>query len=521
MARSMRIDQLLRRPDATDTDGAVDDPSGWTSDNPVGRPLPHPELVVKTSSSIVRTASSAVDRFSWEFDKKELASVRRSRKRKSPINSHVKVTKRPVRLPRFSVNIFFAEPINNFPIPSEGCVPRMVKHYLEVWAPQHGRAFAFEGHPKPYQSLIFPYALERPILFETIVALSRASWLLQEGIPWSRDAALAYHRTNAFNALRLRLASAETCADDTTMTTIAALTTIDYILGFHEGAEKHVSAMKQIRSIRTDLTGETPWQYFLLSTMKAYEALWSFVKDRNDAATSMSQLTIDSPLRNELPVYPSLPFDTKVCEALSKVSSTFNDMALAGELSIQMIDILANLSTITKTGDSPTSNLISSPPSSPGARNLLNIIADLQCISFMGTTPIEHLLCCGLIGCCFRLHYGDEQIGEEYDEALQELEDTLGANGWPRSPQEQAKLQKKHLECLIWISVAGASALELSKSYPAASTVLDNTLKKYPKETSRWNTVEKILRKFLWNDFLAESWQKCWQRAMDRRSKAG
>ncbi|KAI1608614.1 hypothetical protein EDD36DRAFT_87975 [Exophiala viscosa] len=397
----------------------------------------------------------------------------------------------------------------------------MVKHYLEVWAPQHGRAFAFEGHPKPYQSLIFPYALERPILFEAIVALSRASWLLQEGIPWSRDAGLAYHRSNAFNALRLRLASEETCADDTTMTTIAALTTIDYILGVHEGAKKHVGAMKQIRSIRADLTGETPWQFFLLSTMKAYEALWSFVKDRNEAATNMSRLTIDSPLRNELPVYPSLPFDMKLCEALSKVSSTFNDMALAGELSIQMIDILANLSTITKTGDSPTLSPISSRPSSPGSRNLLNIIADLQCISVMGTTPIEHLLCFGLIGCCFRLHFGDKECGEEYEEALQELEDTLGENGWPRSSQEQAKLQKKHIDCLIWISIAAASALELSKSWSPISKVMDETLRKYPMETRRWVLVEKILRKFMWNDFLAESWQGSWQRAMERRYKAG
>jgi len=235
----------------------------------------------------------------------------------------------------------------------------------------------------------------------------------------------------------------------------------------------------------------------------------------------MSQLTIISPLRNELPVYPSLPFDMKVCEALSKVSPTFNDMALAGDLSIQMIDILANLSTITKTGDSPTSGPISSPPSSPGTRDLLNIIADLQCISVMGTTPIEHLLCFGLIGCCLKLHCRDEEIGEEYAEALQELGITLGENGWPRSSQMQAKLQKKHIDCLIWISVAAAGALGLSKSSSARSTVLNEILKKYSNKTSRWDNIEKVLRKFLWNDFLAESWQGCWQRATDRRDKIG
>ena len=74
---------------------------------------------------------------------------------------------------------------------------------------------------------MFPFALERAVVFEAIIALSRASWLLQEKIPWFKESALAYHRANAFAQLRLRLMSQETCADDATIVTIAALTTID------------------------------------------------------------------------------------------------------------------------------------------------------------------------------------------------------------------------------------------------------------------------------------------------------
>ncbi len=98
---------------------------------------------------------------------------------------------------------------------------------MQVWAPQHERAFAFEGHPQPYKSLVFPFALQHAVLFESIVAISRASWLLQEGIPWYHDSALAHHRGKAFAALRLRLMSQKTCADDTTILTIAALSTVD------------------------------------------------------------------------------------------------------------------------------------------------------------------------------------------------------------------------------------------------------------------------------------------------------
>ncbi|KIX06870.1 uncharacterized protein Z518_04846 [Rhinocladiella mackenziei CBS 650.93] len=516
MARSLRIEELLLHNSSSgDNDKTRQSPSSWRNDAQSGTPTPRPELLVKTSTSLVRSKPQALDRYSWEVNSDESSSVRPG-KRKSPIEGQVVPVKKPARLPRFSVNIFHPEPINIFPIPAEGCVPRMVKYYLQVWAPQHGRALAFEGHSRPYQSLVFPYALEHAVLFESMVALSRASWLLTEGIPWFRDSALAYHRANAFAALRLRLTSEATRADDTTILTIAALTTIDYMLGIHEGAENHINAMRQIRKIRTDLKGDTPWQYFVISSMKAYEALWTFVKDRNEATTNMSQLSIESPMRNELPAYPSLPFNTKVCEALSKVSPAFNDMAMEGELSIQIIDILANLSIATKGEGSPSPP--SSPPGSPGARDLLNTIADLRCLSVMATTSIEHMLCFGIIGCCFTLHFGGAKIGEEFNESLQELEDTLTGNG-KRGPQLEKTLET-HRECLTWISMAATGALEMSEILSPVSRVLDQTLEKYPEETARWETLEKILQKYLWNPLLARHWKRCWRRAIHRQSKA-
>jgi hypothetical protein len=155
----------------------------------------------------------------------------------------------PTRLPRFSVNVFNAEPTNVYPIPYQGIVPRMMKYCklcryfctilalltlvdIQTWAIEHGRALHIEGHPNPYQSLVFPYALHHGALFESMVCISRASWLLTEGIPWRQDKALAYHRTNAFAALALRMTSEKTCADDTTILTIAALSTVDVSSSF-------------------------------------------------------------------------------------------------------------------------------------------------------------------------------------------------------------------------------------------------------------------------------------------------
>jgi hypothetical protein len=41
------------------------------------------------------------------------------------------------------------------------------------------------------------------------------------------------------------------------------------MLGIHEAAENHVNAMQRIKAIRTDLKGDTPWQYFVVMSMKA------------------------------------------------------------------------------------------------------------------------------------------------------------------------------------------------------------------------------------------------------------
>ena len=247
MAGAMRIDHLLLRnppkSPAVDRARVARAPVSRKRPVPKRQPTQPPDLLVKTSSvSPVSGISPESDRFSWELDKDEVASIRH-RKRKSPIDEEAFTTPRSTRLPRFSVNVFHSEPANTYPIPNEGVVPRMVKYCehnssvvmfsltttadTQVWAQQHGRALAFEGHPKPYLSLVFPYALQRPVLFEGIIALARAFWLLQERIAPLTDTALAYHRANAFAGLRQRLASDTTCSDDTTILTIAALTTID------------------------------------------------------------------------------------------------------------------------------------------------------------------------------------------------------------------------------------------------------------------------------------------------------
>ena len=128
----MRIEQLLE-PTPSSTSG-VERPrprapiSGRTA-TPRRQPIYRPDLVVRTSpTGPVPASSPDNERFSWELDEGELAPLRH-RKRKSPVDEEsFSASNNSARLPRFSVNIFHSEPVNAFPIPNEGVVPRMVKY---------------------------------------------------------------------------------------------------------------------------------------------------------------------------------------------------------------------------------------------------------------------------------------------------------------------------------------------------------------------------------------------------------
>lgn len=238
------------------------------------------------------------------------------------------------------------------------------------------------------------------------------------------------------------------------------------------------------------------------------------MKDQNEATAGFAQLSIDSPLRNELPVYSSPPFNTKVCEALSKVSPAFNDMAISGELSLQMIDVLANMSSLIK--DGTVSSPITSPrKSEKSRRNLLHSVVDLRYLSVMGITEIERYLCYGLIACSYTLHFKGGRMGEDHVESLREVEEMMaGDDNLP----VQDDLVDTHRECLVWIFVAMSGALAMSELLSAKSTLIDYAFDQFPDEMAHWDGLSKILQKFLWCDNLLLFWRNIWQKAMVRRS---
>lgn len=114
--------------------------------------------------------------------------------------------------------------------------------------------------------------------------MCRASWLLEHQQSALYDRAFTYHKNNTICALQKRLESVDTYADDATMLTMLAVTTIDvrltipmffvvltsqYTLGDHALAEQYLQNMRRMVELRGGTRLHTPWEQFMTSVVTA------------------------------------------------------------------------------------------------------------------------------------------------------------------------------------------------------------------------------------------------------------
>lgn len=128
MARKIKIeDLLLDNSPSSVTENQSTAPTGRKHAYPHAPSLPHSGLSGKNPALLVAPGVLTFELPAQKSGAGQL-DVAGSRKRKSPVDEDALFPRARIRLPKFSVNIFQADPINVFPIPNEGCVPRMVKY---------------------------------------------------------------------------------------------------------------------------------------------------------------------------------------------------------------------------------------------------------------------------------------------------------------------------------------------------------------------------------------------------------
>jgi hypothetical protein len=118
------------------------------------------------------------------------------------------------------------DPFTELPIKAEGVVPATLDYFLSICAPENKEGFTVVGHENPHMSMLFPFMLQHALLFESIIALCRASVLMCVGRSTSEDKPFIYHRTRAIKGVSEAL-STEEATNDNILLSVAMLLTLE------------------------------------------------------------------------------------------------------------------------------------------------------------------------------------------------------------------------------------------------------------------------------------------------------
>lgn len=425
------------------------------------------------------------------------------------------------------------DPFLTLPIKATETVQDTMDYFVTICKGFGTENSVIPGPVNPHLSLLLPYALKHALLFESMIAVCRASILISLGRPIWEDYAFVHHRGSTIAALNTRLKTKE-ATDDAALLTVTMLMTLEYLSGNHHGVLMHCTGLEKMLELRGPISeeaetkSESDWLKFVKLGLTAYKALGSFVTGQppdvpSDSISYLSEtfheLHLDRPL-----YYPATPFPPDLCVILSRLPSGLSELGLTTQISVQMINLLAAIAAATTLMTSATVSYHTildgtyTPPSSEPspsihdderrATMLQTILSSLQRMSLTTTNPIEYHLTSGLLAYLFQLR-GLVTVNLFYDPILRKFITTLPHHAKPTSPQEQ--------HALIWSSMAVAGTLSLrAVPMPDSHTVMDHALDLYP-ATREWRHLDRILRTFFYTDAIGAHWRRVWQSAMNRR----
>lgn len=450
----------------------------------------------------------------------------------------VPLKRKPKKLDKTNPDLKVAAPSPIQPLPSNGtridpflCLPvkatdsvrTSMDYFVTICNGLSTETSILAGPPNAHLSLLLPFALEHAILFESMMAVCRASILLSLGRPAFEDSAFIQHRGNAIAGLNRALRST-TCGDDASLLTVTMLMTLEYLVGDRHSVYMHCQGLEKMLQLRKQPPVEeedTDWSRFVSLGLTAYKALGSFVTGQPPDIPSDSpgflketfeDLALDRPL-----YYPGPPFSTDLCVILSRLPSGFSELCLKSQISVQMINLLASVSAAATLLTTKTlldgSYRSASPAAAPHGEEsrqvmIQTLLSALQRMSITTTAPVEHNVTSGLLAYAFQLR-SLSALNLFYDPLLQNFVATLPCHVKPSTPEEQ--------HALIWVSMAVAGALALRPApLPRSHEVMDHALDIYP-QARTWSRLEVILRSFFWTDGILTHWKSVWDTAMKRR----
>lgn len=409
----------------------------------------------------------------------------------------------PSPMDRSPANGHRQDPFVTLPIEATATVTSALDFFLATCVPMKRNSEWPLGRPNPHMSMLFPFMLKEPMLFETIVALCRTSILLSQGKKVEEDSGFIYHRARAIKAVTKNLTTPDGVSD-ASMLSIAMILTLEYLIGNVAAVAAHLGGIQRMLDMRTDLDGSTEWKRFVKAGIIEYQSMGSFVtgipmpvpgNSPGFIAEAFAELDLDSPLN-----YPTVPFAPDLCVVLARLPPGFAELCLSGAISAQAMKFLAFANATTAYSESITEMDVRLD------HEVQAMFSAIQRMSLMQPTSLESRVLCGLLAYAFQLRQL-KPLNLFHDPPLRRFVNFLGNHEKSDSSRAQ--------ETMIWVSIAAAGALKLrSIKMPGSLAVLERMFHLYP-ATVRWNYVESILKAHFWTSTIGEHWRKTWEEGLE------
>lgn len=348
----------------------------------------------------------------------------------------------------------------------------------------------------PHISLLLPFVMEEPPLFDAMLATCQASISLSNGVSAFHDEFFMLHRGRAMAGLRKQL---ENDVDDAAILAVTMLITCDYLTGDIRAVEGHAKALQRMADIRGEMRSEkqgseTSWDKFVQHGLDGYKSICVLATGRRSASgESLSYLeeTV-SPLQPL--IYPQPPFSAEQCQQWSRLPNGFLKLVLASQLSTQLIAVIMAV-------------VECSPKAVPGflgsVKQLEPIQAALQRFSqHTSCTFMERCVAAGLLAYSFQ-YPKVQTVNMFHDPPMQGMIRLLRIPHRSRDSAEQ--------NALVWVHMAVEGFLSARPTLLAGSVQLFRSAKSRYRALQDWSRARPVLEQFLFTPDLLNRWRSFYE----------
>lgn len=400
---------------------------------------------------------------------------------------------------------FRIDPFQAFAVVPDRRELTVIDYFLHVLAPSgkhHDLPSTKWAMPKvdPHISLLLPFIMQKPPLYEAMLATCQASISLSCGVSAYGDEFFMLHRGRAMAGLRKQL---EKDVDDSAILAVTMLITCDYLTGDIRAVEGHSKALQRMADVRTQMklgqqSVESTWDKFVQHGLEGYKSICVLATGkRNDTGIGLPELEEEvSPFKPL--VYPQPPFNPEQCEEWTKLPEGFLKLVLTSQLSTQLIAIILAISDL-------------KPKASLGLFKLMKLIEPVQAAiqrfsQHVESTHLERCIAAGLLAYSFQFPR-PQAANMFHDPPMRGIIRLLNIAHRSQSVTEQ--------KAMIWVHMAvegflAARPVRLS----GGPDVFQNAMLRY-RPLRAWDQLVLVLEQFFFTPDLLDGWKICheWHRS--------